>query len=301
MVAEQIVTGRYLTELASWLRGAGLTVTEWPGWQTRARGSGGYDGDRPWAIGWHHTASTADIEDDAAYCAEGSPDAPICNLLVDRDGAVWVIAAGASNTHGKGYAMTFSKGTVPNDQMNTHAVGMEICNDGAGEPYPVAQIDACMAVSLAIAAGVGLEPTDVAQHHDWAPDRKIDPATADAVMGVWQPHSINSSGSWSLVDLRAELANRAGQPTPQPPTPTPTPPEGNDMQRLTAAIDTNGTVWIGNGIERFEPASMEIVDNYIVLGVAGCYQFVNTSGQQIRQRNDLRTVGDDTIEALGRT
>jgi hypothetical protein len=73
------------------------------------------------------------------------------------------------------------------------------------------------------------------------------------------------------------------------------------MQRLTAAIDTNGTVWIGNGIERFEPASMEIVDNYIVLGVAGCYQFVNTSGQQIRQRNDLRTVGDDTIEALGRT
>jgi hypothetical protein len=294
------VSGRYLTELADWLRAAGLEVIEYGGWQTRARSSGGYANGRPWCVMWHHTASQFPDENDAAYIAAVSPDAPLANLMVDRTGTVWVLAAGATNTNGKGYAMTFSRGTVPNDQMNTHAVGMEICNSGVGEPYPVAQIDACMAVSLAITAGVGLEPTDVAQHHDWAPDRKIDPATADAVMGVWQPHSINSSGSWSLVDLRAELANRAGQPTPTPPTPTP-PSQGNDMQRLTAAIDTNGTVWIGNGIERFEPASMEIVDNYIVLGVAGCYQFVNTSGQQIRQRNDLRTVGDDTIEALGRT
>jgi len=65
----------YLTDLADWLRAAGIAVVEYEGWQHRARSSGGYSSGKPWGVMWHHTASRADAADDASYIAEGSPDA----------------------------------------------------------------------------------------------------------------------------------------------------------------------------------------------------------------------------------
>jgi hypothetical protein len=290
---------RYLTELADWLQGAGLAVVEYLGWETRARSSGGYADGRPWCVMWHHTASKAHPSDDAAYCAEGDPDAPICNLLIDRTGLVWIIAAGATNTNGKGYALQFSRGVVPDDQMNTYAVGVEICNDGIGEAYPQEQIDVAFAASLAVCRGLGLEATDAAQHHDWAPDRKIDPARADSVAGPWTPHPINNSGSWSLVDLRAELARRAGAPAPIPPSPDP--PTVEDAMPITAVLDPDGSgrVWIGDGMGRRVVPSLPVFNNYVILSNAGCSRLVNANGQQVRDIADVFQVGPDTLEALG--
>jgi hypothetical protein len=217
-------SGVYLEWLADELLAAGLVVDQYPGWMTRARSSGGYVAPAPTCVMWHHTASAAALADDAAYCAEGSPDAPICNLLVGRDGTVVVIAAGATNTNGKGGPLEIPPGVlVPADSMNTHALGMEIANSGVGEVYPAAQIDAAFTASLAITTALGLPPDAVATHHAWAPDRKIDPARADAVHGPWRPRSINASGTWSLDDLRAELVRRAGwtslPPEEEPPMP----------------------------------------------------------------------------------
>lgn len=299
------MSGLYLVELANWLRTAGLIVVEYGGWQQRARSSGGYTGNRPWCVMWHHTASDATPDSDAAYMAEGSSDAPIANLLIARDGVVWVIAAGATNTNGKGYAMDFTRGRVPNDQMNTHAIGVEIANNGVGEPYPVDQIDAAFAASLCICWHLGLAPDDVGQHWDWAPDRKIDPATAAAVQGPWRPGSVTSSGTWSLADLRDEMWRRASAPPPIPlPDPTPTPPSpgppiGDDDMRITTALDNAGTIWVGNGIHRHALTSMDVFNNYVVLGAAGCFPFVNTSGQTVRELGHVQTVGDVTIEAMG--
>lgn len=284
---------RYLTDLADVLRGAGLVVVEWSGWETRARGSGGFDGNRPWAIAWHHTASRSSPEADAGYIATGDDDAPLANLLVDRDGAVWVIAAGATNTNGKGYAMRFSRGTVPDDQMNTHAVGIEIANNGVGETYPTAQIEAAFAASLAIAAAYGLDPADVGTHQAWAPDRKIDPATADAASGFW-PRSVTSSGSWSLDDLRAECRARAGS-TP-PPLPPIEPVEGDTV--LVVALDSVGTAWIGNGVDRIALDDPAVFDRYVLVWAG---RLLNTSGKVVRGWGDVVTVDDLVIEALGRT
>lgn len=219
------MSGRYLVELADVLRSAGLAVVEQDGWQTRARSSGGYADGRPWCVMWHHTASSTTPENDASYCSYGSENAPVCNLLVDREGVVWVLAAGATNTNGKGEARPFSRGTVPADSMNTYAVGMEICSDGVGGAYPPAQIEACFGASLAVTAWLGLEPDDADEHSTYAVGRKIDPATADAVGGSWSPSSSNSSGSWSVDDLRAELRRRSSS-TPQP---APDPEEDEDM------------------------------------------------------------------------
>jgi hypothetical protein len=211
---------QYLEGLAAAIRAAGCTVVELPGWQTRGRsGNAMYADGRPWCVMWHHTASAGDGADDADYCTFRSPDAPLANLVVGRDGVVYVCAAGPTNTNGKGGPLTFSRGTVPVDSMNTHAVGIEISNDGVGMPYPVAQINACFAASNAVCAAYGLEPDDIDEHVDWAPGRKIDPATSTAVQGEWQPEPVNTSLSWWAADLRAEARRRATT-TPPPPHPT---------------------------------------------------------------------------------
>lgn len=200
----------YLTWLADELRNAGLRVVEQDGWQKRARGSGGFSDGRPLCVMWHHTASDTTAANDASYCSYGSPDAPITNLLIDGDGTVWVCAAGATNTNGKGGALHASRGTIPADSMNTCAVGMEICNSGVGETYPRAQIDAAFAASNAINARCGNRPTDAFTHYEYAPDRKIDPATAAAAAASgWQPRSISSSGTWNDDDLRGECLRRS--------------------------------------------------------------------------------------------
>jgi hypothetical protein len=133
---------------------------------------------------------------------------------------------------------------VPADQMNTHAIGMEIQNTGVGQAYSPECIDAAMRTSLACCAAYGLRPDDVAGHWDYAPTRKIDPATAAAVQGPWRPRSVTSSGTWSIDDLRAELNRRAAAVGPTPPDPTPNPPtpepdtEEYDMAFLISNSET---------------------------------------------------------------
>jgi hypothetical protein len=232
------MTGRYLTDLAEVCRSAGVEVEEVEGWEYRARGSGGYGDGRPWAVMWHHTASNTTPANDVNYICYGNPDAPVANLYIDRDGVVWVCAGGATNTNGKGGPVTVSRGTVPLDQMNTYAVSMELANTGTGEPWPRVQIDSAFAVSLAVARAYGLEADDALSHAGWCepscPGRKIDPATADAVQGPWRPRSINSAGTWSQDDLRAELRRRAA----------PTPPPIEEDQPMYLATLSDGTVCV---------------------------------------------------------
>ena len=203
----------YLTWLADELRAAGLRVVECDGWKTRSRSSGGYESGRPWCVMWHHTASSTGCSaaNDVGYMLNPNNEAyPTANLYVSRDGEVWVMAAGATNTNGKGSGeRRTSRGTVPSDSMNTYAVGVEIGNNGQGEPYSKACIDAAFTTSLTVCRKLGLLPTDVIHHQAYASDRKVDPATCTGVEGGWYPKSVTSSGTWSLDDLKAECDRRA--------------------------------------------------------------------------------------------
>jgi len=235
---------RYLTDLADVLRAAGLTVIEVDGWGNRARSSGGYDGTRPWCVMWHHTASSTSPENDVSYIVHGCPDAPVSNLYLARDGTVWVCAAGATNTNGKGKALAMSQGVVPADQMNTHAIGIEAANNGLGEPWPQVQIDAYFTVSNALTAAYGMRPDDVATHHEYAADRKIDPATAAAVQGPWRPDPVTTSGTWSLADIWDECWLRS---TGLPPTPIPPEPEPSEEDKMYQyLIDESEQRWAGD-------------------------------------------------------
>jgi hypothetical protein len=204
---------------------------------------------------WLHTASSGgDGENDANYCTFGDEDAPLTNLVIGNTGIVWVCAGGATNTNGKGYAFNVSKGQIPNDSANSYAVGIEISNNGVGGPYPQSQIDSCFTASLTLTNRLGLAPDDVQSHNGYAPDRKVDPATATAVEGPWQPRSVTSSGSWDVEDLKAECRKRAaggsGSVTPEP-VPITVPINllaGAEDDPMFITKNGNNIFFIGNGL-----------------------------------------------------
>jgi hypothetical protein len=304
------MAGRYLTDMANVLRAAGLNVVEEAGWETRARSTGGYLDGRPKAIMWHHTASNATPASDILYMIRNSGDRPIANIYLARDGKVHVLAAGATNTNGKGGPLSFSKGTVPIDTMNTHSIAIEAANDGIGEPWPQVQIDAYFKINNALTAAYGMQVTDLATHNLWAPTRKVDPAKAAVVQGPWKPGVANSYGTWSTASIQAEAVRRATPiPPPQPPTFPPTPPREpgypvpaptKDDESMVVALDKNGTAWVGDGMTRMKIEDEATFNEYIKLAKSNGYRFVNTSGQGVNGWSNVSTVSDVTLTALGR-
>lgn len=197
---------RYLTDLADAVRATGLVVQEEGGWQTRARGSGGYNSGLPNHVMIHHTASgsSSDGQPDVNYCCYGSADKPLANLYLSRAGKVWIMAGGATNTNGSG---SDPCGAIANDSMNSSAIGIEAGNNGTGEPWPQAQQDAYTKLVKALCDHYGIPVGRVHSHAEWAPSRKIDPAG---------PSKWASSGTWNEDAFRSDVAAGGGGPTPPP-------------------------------------------------------------------------------------
>lgn len=187
---------RYLLELPDVVRRAGLVLVLEPGWETRARSSGGYDAGRPDHVMVHHTASNpgSDPHGDVDYMCHGSDSRPVANLYLSRSGAVTVMAAGATNTNGTG--------TCPHcgttDNMNVRAVGIEAANNGVGEPWPVVQQDAYVALVAELEATYRIAPQACQLHATYAPGRKIDPAGPSRYA--------TGSATWNLDAFRADVA-----------------------------------------------------------------------------------------------
>lgn len=237
------MSGIYYELLIDVLQSAGVRCAEngiTDGWEQRSRSSGGFPSP-PLGVVWHHTASSASVNSDLTWMIQNSPDKPIGNMLLARDGVVWPIAAGAANTQGKGGPTTFSRGTCPIDQGNTRLWGVEAQNNGVGEEWPQVQIDAYFLVNEALAELFGNQVVDLVSHQGYAPTRKIDPATTDAVQGPWRPSSVTSSGTWNFSDIRAEAARRASL------MPTPIPPQEDDMATVILAVSGRNAQFIGQG------------------------------------------------------
>jgi peptidoglycan hydrolase-like protein with peptidoglycan-binding domain len=225
---------RYLTDLADVVRGAGLECLEVSGWQNRGRSSGGFNSPEPTYIMCHHTASGtgSDGWNDANYIATGSDIHPISQVYINREGKVWVCAAGACNNAGSG-------GPVPGvsqDSMNTHSLALEVANNGVGEPWPQVQQEAYQRLVQAFQRHYSIPVANTIAHFEWAPGRKIDPAG--------QSRWASGSASWNMNAFRSDAA--AGWPNaqPQPPQPTPTPPPSEDW--VSRVINSLPTLVQGN-------------------------------------------------------
>ena len=235
---------RYLTDLGDVLRRAGLDVIELDGWQTRARGSGGYDSGRPSVVMVHHTASPASSsgEGDALYSALYDEDAPLSNLCLDRDGIWWILATGATNTNGAGGPLA----GVPEDSMNSHAIGVE-ANGGYGDAWPAVQTNSYVAGVAALCQAYGIG--EVFAHFEWAPSRKIDPAGPSP----WA----TGGASWNMDRFRADVDAGASSPAPEPgpepgPEPAPKPPAPNEGDDWMADLPTIAKGSSGVYVERMQ-------------------------------------------------
>ena len=152
-----------LTWLASELRAAGLRVVEVDGWKTR-----GSESFEPEGVTWHATAGsrTATAAGEVGVLLHGSTSAPppIAQLMIWRDGAVYVVAAGRCNHNKVGWA-------GPNRGLgNTKLVGIEMANDNRGEPWPDAQLDAARRATAVILRKLGADPMRrLAGHYEHQP------------------------------------------------------------------------------------------------------------------------------------
>lgn len=167
--------GRLPVNLPAILRDAGLKVVELDGWQTRGRpaSTGGFD---PVGVLCHHTAtsvksSNADVERLLVVGRSDLPG-PLCHLGLRRDGTVVVVAAGRANHAGAAKA----SGTVAAGDGNSLYIGIEAYNDGRGEPWPKAQMDAYATLCAVLSAKVtGSSVATVRGHKETSLKGKIDP------------------------------------------------------------------------------------------------------------------------------
>lgn len=155
--------------LAKELRSHGLDVKFVEGW--KSRGVGDF---YPRAMTEHHTGSNRDSGN--APCLGlvtwGTADVggPLCNILLARDGTIYFVAAGKANHAGIGGPFR----GIPENSANTYAIGVEIENDGRGEPYPKRQIEANDILNAVLLERMKRTAYFAFGHKEWT-DRKIDP------------------------------------------------------------------------------------------------------------------------------
>jgi hypothetical protein len=125
----------------------GLKVVEIDGWQTRERpaSTGGF---APVGVLCHHTASSSNGQAAIPLLVNGRSDlpGPLCQLSLDRQGVVYVVAAGRANHAG----VAKPSGTVAGGDGNVLYIGIEAQNEGTGEPWPKAQYDAYVTLCAAL-------------------------------------------------------------------------------------------------------------------------------------------------------
>ena len=114
--------------LADVLRSAGLDVVEHGDWHKRGRDLQSVE-----AVVIHHTVTKPSASDAnvVKLLINGRADlpGPLCHLGLSRDGTFHVIASGKANHNGLG-------------RFGNQTIGIEAFNDGHGEPWLAAQMDA---------------------------------------------------------------------------------------------------------------------------------------------------------------
>lgn len=165
-----------LTDLAAACRKSGLRVVELDGWRTRSRpaSTGGF---APIGILCHHTGGESDDRAYAEWMATvGRSDlpAPLCQLALDRNGTVYVSAAGRANHGGTAKAT----GPMPSGDANTLYVGIEAMNTGT-EGWTATQYDAYARLCAALCKHYHWPASHVRAHRETSVTGKWDPGELD--------------------------------------------------------------------------------------------------------------------------
>ena len=143
------------------LTDAGLTVVQVPGWRTR-----GGETFEPIGVTWHATAGSGSARAEVDVLLNGSATAPppIAQLMLYRDGVIYLVGAGRCNHNLTGW-------DGPNKGLgNTALVGIEMANNNLTDPWPDVQLDAARRATVAIFRRLGTDPMKrLAGHYEHQP------------------------------------------------------------------------------------------------------------------------------------
>jgi len=164
-------------------------VTYVKGWRTR--NTGDWRSGTPRMSMMHHTAGAATESTNptnkgnrkganngvVAYCTAAKNSVPYCNAVVDRDGSIYILAAGPVWHAGLG---SFSKTRwmlwrIPADSANGYTFGVEIVSKGRKQDFTQKQLDSVAALNCAVRQASKWKGFKyrIANHKDWT-TRKID-------------------------------------------------------------------------------------------------------------------------------
>ena len=213
-----------LAWMAAALRQNGLVVKEVKGWKTRGRPMS-FD---PRGVVFHHTASNRNSGPRPALgtvlngrrLADGTMlPGPLCNILIGRDNVVYLVAAGRANHAGLGGPWR----SIPVDSGNKYMIGVEVENDGIGEPFPKELLHACEVAFATLLVRLGRGARFLVGHKEWAPHRKTDPARID--MDQYRhrvAQEIRAVKQGKLKPSKPQKPQKPQKPEPaQPQTPQP--------------------------------------------------------------------------------
>lgn len=206
----------------------GVRVEPEDGWRTR--GGSRFD---PKGFTVHHDASPrgSDIRH-IIRDGHASLSGPLANLYLTRDGTLVVIAAGRANHAGRGGW----KGL----HGNSSVWGLEIANDGVGEPYTPEQLRAVLLLMRAFVEVDGVPVGLIHSHAEWAPDRKRDPAL--------DPE--RQSGPWNMDRFRHDVSQQ----------PEIAPPEEDEMLIKFSEDGKVKVMYDGSGkVKHLSPSANEAV------------------------------------------
>lgn len=185
--------------IASILRDAGIPVIE----HGRAGRAGAY---APVGVVNHHTGSAGNS---LATVITGRSDlpGPLCQLFIERNANVHVITEGRANHAGSGASNVLNAvraGTPPpvhgpdDTDGNTSFIGIEVDNDGVGEPYPAPQLDVLFRVNAALCKAHGWNQNHCIHHREWT-RRKGDMSYGGDLRGEIARRLTNSQGDADMT------------------------------------------------------------------------------------------------------
>ncbi len=195
------------------------------GWQDRTVG-GTFE---PQGMVWHHTADRAYDSDYAILPAirdginQGGGyflPGPLAQWGLGRSGKLYVVAAGKANHAGPGGWNGLSG--------NRSVWGCEAANDGIGEPWSQSQLDAYVALGVALARHTGYDAGMNCRHAEWSTAGKIDTATSPLNSGAWIRNAVLAG----LADI---------------PAPIPVPQEVHDLFIFDAPPSRGGGIFYTDG------------------------------------------------------
>lgn len=161
------------------------------GWRTRNTGRWKGRKHLPTMVIEHHTAGAATESRNpkhkgnqpganngvVQYCIARHNKVPYCNAVVDRDGTIWILAAGPVWHAGVGdfSGTRWQRWKIPANAANSYTFGVEIISKGRRKDFTPQQIIAIRRLNCALreaAMWKGFKYR-IANHKDWT-SRKID-------------------------------------------------------------------------------------------------------------------------------